>query len=117
LEMEFTPVEGMGGSPGTGGMPAGQVPSGDAAGGSQGSLLWLGVGLALVAVAGAVVYAVTTRRTTAGRGSDAGLTSDARARSLLAELADLEDAFEAGEVDESYYERHRAEIYAELKSL
>jgi hypothetical protein len=44
------------------------------------------------------------------------LASDARAQSLLADLADLEDAFEAGEVDGSSYERRRAEIYAELKA-
>jgi hypothetical protein len=32
-------------------------------------------------------------------------------------LADLEDAFEAGEVDEATYERQRAELYEELRSL
>jgi hypothetical protein len=116
VELVFTPVEGMEGSPGTGGMPGGQIPSSGSAGGSQGPLLWLGVGLALVAVVGAVVYAATTRRSAAGGGPDEGLTADAKARSLLAELADLEDAFEAGEVDESSYERQRAEIYAELKA-
>jgi hypothetical protein len=112
----FTPVEGMGVSPGTGEMPGGQVPSSGSAGGSQGPLLWIGVGLALVVVAGAVVYAATTRRPAAAGGADAGLASDAKARSLLAELADLEDAFEAGEVDGSSYERQRAAIYEELKA-
>ncbi len=117
LQLEFTPVEGIGVSPGTGGMPGGQVPSGGSAGGSQGPLLLVGVVLALVVVVGAVIYAATTRRPAAGGGADAGSTSGAKASSLLAELADLEDAFEAGEVDESSYERQRAEIYAELKNL
>ncbi len=44
------------------------------------------------------------------------MASDAKARGLLAELADLEDAFEAGEVDEFSYERQRAAIYEELKA-
>jgi len=35
----------------------------------------------------------------------------------LAELADLEDALEAGQVDEVAYERRRAEIYEELRAL
>ena len=117
VKLEFTAVAGMEGSPATGGMPGGQVPSGRSAGGSQGPLLWIGVGLALAAVAGAVVYAVTSRRPSAGRASGAELTSNPRARELLADLADLEDAFEGGEVDEAAYERQRAEIYAELKTL
>jgi hypothetical protein len=117
VELVFTPVAGVGDSAGTGGMPGGEVPSSGSAGGSQSLLLWIGFGLALVTVAGAVVFAATTRSTTASRTSDPGLTSNPKARSLLADLADLEDAFEEGEVDEASYERQRAEIYAELRSL
>jgi hypothetical protein len=98
-------------------MPGGEIPSSGSAGGSQSLLLWIGFGLALVTVAGAVVYAATTRSTTASWTSDSGLASNPKARSLLADLADLEDAFEEGEVDEASYERQRAEIYAELKNL
>jgi hypothetical protein len=36
---------------------------------------------------------------------------------LLTDLADLEDTYEAGQVDETTYERQRAEIYDALKSL
>jgi hypothetical protein len=36
---------------------------------------------------------------------------------LLAELADLEEGFEAGEVDEATYQRERAAKYEALKSL
>jgi hypothetical protein len=32
-------------------------------------------------------------------------------------LADLEDAFEAGEVDEATYQRQRAELREAIKSL
>ena len=117
VELVFTPVAGVGDSAGTGGMPGGQVPSSGSAGGSQSLLLWIGFGLALVSVAGAVVYAVTSRRPTARRASGPGLTSNPKARGLLTDLADLEDAFAEGEVDEACYERQRAEIYAELKTL
>jgi 5-hydroxyisourate hydrolase-like protein (transthyretin family) len=117
VELVFTPMAGVGDSTGTGGMPGGEIPSSGSAGGSQSLLLWIGFGLALVTVAGAVVYAATTRSTTASWTSDSGLASNPKARSLLADLADLEDAFEEGEVDEASYERQRAEIYAELKNL
>jgi hypothetical protein len=116
VELAFTPVEGMGLSPATGAMPGGQATSSGSAVGSQGPLLWIGVVVALVAVAGGAVYAATNRRPGTRRQSIQGLASDARAQSLLADLADLEDAFEAGEVDGSSYERRRAEIYAELKA-
>lgn len=117
VELVFTLVAGVGDSMGTGGMPGGETPSSGSAGGSQSLLLWIGFGLALVVVAVAVVYAVTSRNTTASRASDPGLTSNPKSRSLLADLADLEDAFEEGEVDEASYERQRAEIYAELRNL
>jgi hypothetical protein len=114
VQFEFTPA---GGGADTGGMPAGQTQASGSAGGSQSLLLWMGIGLALVAVAGAAVYAVTARRSGVDWASAPALTSDPKARRLLASLADLEDAFEEGEVDEASYERQRAEIHAELKAL
>jgi hypothetical protein len=36
---------------------------------------------------------------------------------LVAELADLQEAFEAGQVDQATYERQRADIRGALKSL
>ena len=116
VELVFTPVEGMGLSPATGAMPGGQEPSTGSAVGSQGPLLWIGVVVALAAVAGAAVYGATNRRPAAGWQRAPGLASDATARGLLADLVALEDAFEAGELDEASYERQRAEIYAELKA-
>ena len=117
VEFVFTLVAGVGDSLGTGGMPGGQVPSSESAGGSQGLLVWIGLGLALVSVVAAVVYAVTSRSSTVSRASSSGLTSNPKSGRLLADLADLEDSFEEGEVDEASYERQRAEIYAELKNL
>jgi hypothetical protein len=114
---EFTPVETVGDSIETGGMPAGQGTSGGSAVGDQGLLLWFGVGLALVAVAGVVVYAATSRRPAPRRVvSDPGPTFDPKARQMIARLADLEDAYEAGEVDEVTYVSRRMEIFKELGS-
>jgi len=43
--------------------------------------------------------------------------SNPQARPLLTELADLQEAFEAGQVDEETYRRQRAEKWEALKSL
>jgi hypothetical protein len=116
-----TPVEFgfalVAGATGIEGMPADQGMGGGTTGGSQSLLLWMGFGLALATIAGAVVYAMASRRPTAGGASGPELTSSPDARRLLAKLADLEDAFEEGQVDKASYERQRAEIYEELKSL
>jgi hypothetical protein len=42
---------------------------------------------------------------------------DHKARRLLAELSDLEEGFEAGQIDEETYQRERAAKYEALKSL
>ena len=119
VELVFTQTAGMG-SLGIEGMPSGQGTSSGSAGGSQGSLLWIGVILAMLTVAGAVVYAVTSRRPDSGRPargrvvSDPGPEFDPKARELIARLADLEDAYEAGEVDEADYVSQRMKLFREL---
>jgi hypothetical protein len=45
------------------------------------------------------------------------LASNPQARPLLAELAGLEEAFEAGQVDEETYQRQRTEKWEALRSL
>lgn len=85
--------------------------------GSQGLLRWLGFALAGLAVVGVVVYAAAARQPATSRASTRDLTSNPKARSILVELADLEGAFEAGQIDEATYERQRAEKYEALKSL
>jgi hypothetical protein len=68
-------------------------------------------------VVGVVVYAAAASQPTTSRASTRDLTSNPKARSLLIELADLEEAFEAGQLDEETYQRQRAEKYEALKSL
>ncbi|MBN1138673.1 MAG: hypothetical protein JXM73_18955 [Anaerolineae bacterium] len=84
---------------------------------NQGLLRGLGFGLVSLAALGTVLYPLLTakRRPTASTAST--LASSPQARPLLAELADLEEAFEAGQVDEETYRRQRAEKWEALRSL
>jgi len=109
---------------------------------NQGLLRGLGFGLAGLAVLGAVIYplltahplrspsdavlrdrcapglpSVDSRPQAVALPTVATLASNPQARPLLAELADLEEAFEAGQVDEETYQRHRAEKWEALRSL
>ena len=119
LALEFIPVAGVSGDAGTTEAPAPGVERVTAVTprGSQPLILWIGVGLSILAVAGVVVYTVATRPPAAAATGATDLASNPKARDQLAALADLEDAFEAGEVDEVAYERRRAEIFKELRSL
>ncbi|MGD2207286.1 MAG: hypothetical protein PVH17_10945 [Anaerolineae bacterium] len=85
--------------------------------GNQGLFRWLGLVLAGLGVVGAVVYSLATRRPSAAPALRRSLTSDPKARRLLADLADLESAFESGQVNQTTYERRRAELYEAIKSL
>jgi hypothetical protein len=85
--------------------------------GSQGILLWLGMILAVLAVVGVTVYAVGARQSPARSVRSPALDRGPQGRRLLAELADLEDAFAAGEIDESSYESQRARTYDALRAL
>lgn len=89
---------------------------GPVAGSRQGQLRLLGLALAVLVVVGIVVYSVSAGQT-AKTATAPNLTANARSRRLLAELADLEDAYAAGQVDDATYERERAEKYEALKSL
>jgi hypothetical protein len=119
LVLEFVPMTEAAGDLDQSGMPAGTGAS--ATGGNtrsnQGLLRWIGLGLAVLAVAGVVVYATTTHRPAAAPASAPDLAPTPESRRLLSELADLEDALKAGEIDEAAYERRRAELYEALKSL
>jgi hypothetical protein len=77
---------------------------------------------------GAVVYPVVVKRPALARGSASNgrppeyprasaPASTPAARRLFTELADLEERFEAGELDEAAYERQRAQLYEKLRSL
>jgi hypothetical protein len=64
-------------------------------GSTQGLLRWFGFALALIAVAGVLVYASAARRPAAARAVAPNLATNAASRRLLAELVDLEDAYAA----------------------
>jgi hypothetical protein len=119
LALEFIPVAEAPGDTGTAEGPAssGESMTGATPRGNQTVILWLGVGLAVLAVAGVVVYSMAARPPAAEAAGAADLASNPEAQAQLAQLVDLEDAFEAGQVDEGDYERRRAEIYEEIRSL
>lgn len=115
LVLEFVPLEGDGAMP----MPPGamgETAAAPASGGNQENLLKIGLALAVVAVGGVLGYWFGTRSRAPRRGPAADPVSDARARRLLGELADLEDAREAGRLEETDYEQQRAQLYESLKS-
>jgi hypothetical protein len=69
-----------------------------------------------LALVGAVGYSLGTRRRSPSRRGAADPTTRPEVRRLLSDLADLEEAYEAGQIDESRYRQRRAEIYGSLKS-
>jgi hypothetical protein len=106
----------MSGDTATGGTAAG-AEAATSTRGNQGLLWSLGLVLTLAAVVGSVTYAVTAKPGATPAAGSAKLKQDPKARKLVAELASLEDAFEAGDVDRESYERQRTEMYEALKSL
>ena len=84
---------------------------------NQGLLRGLGFGLAGLAVLGAVLYPLLAAQRRPPAAAASTLASNPQARPLLAELADLQEAFEAGQVDEETYQRQRAEKWEALRSL
>lgn len=121
--LEFAP---QAGATAGSGMAEGTLASGTAGGaeatvaapqGNQGLLWSLGLVLTLAAVVGAVTYAVAAKPGKSRAAASSKLAQDSQALKLVAELASLEDAFEAGEVDEETYRRQRAEMYEALRAL
>jgi hypothetical protein len=119
LNMEFVPVAEVAGNEGLEDPAAGELmnPAAGAVRGNQALLRWMGLGLVVLTVAGAVVYSVARGQPASTPSSSPDLVTDPQARRLLTELADLEEAFEAGEVDGTAYEQQRAHIRGALKSL
>ena len=97
--------------------PSSTVGAGKPITDNQGLLRGLGFGLAGLAVLGAVIYPLLTAERRRPATATSTLASNPQARPLLAELADLEAAFEAGQVDEETYQRQRAEKWEALRSL
>ncbi len=91
------------------GAAAGVVPDRSA------TLRWLGIGLTIVALAFGVAYPVLRSRLLHGAGGSEELSLLRRRRQvLLQEIADLDDVFEAGGMDEAEYRDARAALKAEL---
>lgn len=91
--------------------------AGVSAGGNQGVLRTIGFVLAFLAVAAVVAYSFGTQSRVPRRRQAPDRSPDAGTRRLLFQLADLEEAREAGEVEEADYLRRRTEIYEALQSL
>jgi hypothetical protein len=115
VSMELVPLATEEGMPGTSGEATQPLPAGSA-GGNQGLLRGVGFGLAALAVVAAVVYPFTGRRSPSARKRSRDIGSSPKDRELLSELAELEEAYEAGEIDEWDYERRRSQIYRALKA-
>jgi hypothetical protein len=118
LRLEFIQEAGASADAATGGMsPSGEQEAKGSTRGNQRVLLWIGLGLAGLAIVGAMVYSATGVAPATIHRAGQNVASDPRAQRLLSELADLEEALEAGQVDEATYEIRRAEVCGELKSL
>ena len=118
MALELQVVAGGSASSGSGASaPAAQGGAGEASRGSQNVLGFLGIGVIAIAVLAAVVYPFTKHRLASQPVGRPRLTVEPRARRLVAELADLEEAREAGELDQLSYERQRAETYEAIRSL
>jgi hypothetical protein len=117
LALELVPMPDGAGAGDMESAPSGQGAAGMETRGNQGLLRWFGFVLAGLAVVGAVVYSMISRRPRTSAISMPRLAANPETRRLLAQLADLEDAYESGQVDEATYERQRAETFEVLKSL
>jgi hypothetical protein len=116
--IEFFPAAGEGAPsmPASGETPE-QAATSESTRGNQELLRWFGFGLVALAVLGAIIYPLATGRQTDAAVEAPGLAQTPASRRLVSELADLEEAFEAGKLDEEDFERQRAEILESLKTL
>ncbi len=113
LALEFVPTagaEGMTASP----AGSGETVAGVSSSGNQDALRQIGFALAFLAVGAVLAYSFLSKGRSPRRAPEPA--SEAPARRLLVELADLEDAFEAGQVTEADYARRRAQIYESLQA-
>jgi hypothetical protein len=116
LALEFVPTVG-GEAASSSSAGSGETVLGVSTGGNQEALRQIGFGLALLAVGAVLAYGFLSKGRPLRRASEPAPSSDAPARRLLVELADLEDAFEAGAVTEADCARRRAQIYESLQAL
>ncbi len=74
-------------------------------------------GLVLLLVALAVAYPALRRKGEAAPSEEAAMPCDDECEELLAAIADLDDLFEAGELDEETYRRRRQALKARLLEI
>ncbi len=118
IVMELQVVAGASSSAMSGASATGaQTGSDGVAKGSQEVLGLLGIGVIALAVLAAVVYPLTSRRLETAPVKRPRLMAEPNARRLLAELADLEEARDAGQLDQVAYERQRSEKYQAIRSV
>jgi hypothetical protein len=118
LVIEFLPAagEGVPSMPASGQTPE-QAATTESTRGHQELLRWFGFRLVGLAVLGALVYPLATSRQAKAPDDVPGVGQTPASRRLVSELADLEEALEAGKLDEEDFERQRAEILESLKTL
>lgn len=85
--------------------------------GHQRLLGFLGIPIVAMTLLAAVALLFAAPGLAAAPARRRKLSAEPRARRLLGELADLEDAREAGEVDQAGYERQRSELYGAIRAL
>jgi hypothetical protein len=118
LAMQLSPVGDVAADTGMPGSLSGNdlTAASGTVGGNQETLLWFGFALAGLAIVAVSIYALSVRRPAAETAAIPDLTVHAGSRRLLIELADLEEAYESGQIDDASYERERAAKYEALKS-
>lgn len=78
---------------------------------------WIALGLAALALVGAVIYPALRRSGTPVLASESVESADAHLTCLLQAIADLDDALEAGRMDESSYRQQRQALKSEALAL
>jgi hypothetical protein len=78
---------------------------------------WLALGLAALALVGGVIYPSVRRVRKVAPARESSESAAARRARLLQAIADLDDAFEAGQVDAASYGKQRQALKSEALSL
>jgi hypothetical protein len=116
VSMDLVPVAGGQSMPATPGEGAQVVTSGSTRG-NQDLMRSIGFGLAVLAVVAAVAYPFTASRPAKARRGALDLNANPRARQMISELVDLEESYEAGEIDAVVYEERRSRLEKAVKAL
>lgn len=111
LEMELLVMADTGTNP----MPPATPPADASPRGSQGLLRRFGLAMAGLAAIGAGLYSAAVHRPRPTAEKMAHLLSDPQAYRLLVRLADLEEDFAAGQVDEPTYRQQRDRLYKAIR--